>query len=110
MRKLMGVALALCACGGVSYTSGTTKGRACSDAAEVICAKFSDCGFFPQSQHGACRGAFVDGCCTSDGTCREPVANPTGAADCVNRVPGEACAAFGTRQAPDIPAYCRAMF
>src|SRR5437868_3924114 len=109
MRKLVGV-LALCACGGggvASYTSTTTKSRACTDAADVLCAKLVECGWFPSADRGACETSFLAGCCVDNGKCGEPVASPGGAADCVNRLPREACSAFGTAQSLVVPGYCR---
>jgi hypothetical protein len=107
MRKL-GVVLLLLGCG-VRYGPQTTKGVACDDAAETLCDKLIECGEIRSSDRSVCLDGFSGGCCGDNRTCGNLVANPSGAAECVNRIPGESCAAFDI-QALALPAYCRQMF
>lgn len=111
MRLLMGVVLALCACGGVRYTSSTTRGVGCNDFAEAFCDRAIDCSFITTSQRTACLDGIQGGCCADTGVCGERIYNATGAANCVNSIPTEECSALGSvAGGPVLPAYCRQMF
>lgn len=111
MRKLLGVALLAVACGGVKYGSSTTKGVACADAISAWCEKIiTSCGLAPSTELDDCRAGGTRGCCGTAMTCGDPVANPTGAAECVNRIPTDSCSDFTENGVPKLPAYCLQMF
>jgi hypothetical protein len=108
MRYLLLVVL--CGCGGgVKYNSSTTRGVACADFSEALCERLVACNLVTDTR-AQCESGVQAACCGTGKTCGERVVSPAGAADCVNRMPGEECAAFGTTTMPALPSYCRQMF
>lgn len=108
MRTLVALSLSLCACGGVKYSASTTKGEGCADLAEAFCSRLIECAAVPSRDRGVCLEGFQGGCCADGRTCGDRIANPSGAADCVNQLPTSDCAQYRSRIA--LPAYCQQMF
>jgi hypothetical protein len=107
MRAIAVVLLMGC---GFHYSSSTTRGTACADASGVFCDKFISCGLIASTQRVDCTTAFQMGCCEQQSACGGPVTNAEGAATCLNRIPGESCATFGSPPNVSLPAYCQQMF